>query len=96
VLDFSDALGRYCTDKQVQFSKYWNKGTGRTAPQKRKKKKRPKKAQADPRRFRVSIAELQRMHLRKLQVKLAKDAVDMRYNLSEVPRWEENLREYGK
>lgn len=94
VLDFSDALGSYYSDKHVQFSKYWNKRVGSTAPQKRKKKKRPEKAQADPRRFRVSIAELQRMHLRKLQVRLAKDAVDMRYNLSEAPRWEENLREY--
>jgi hypothetical protein len=36
------------------------------------------------------------MHLRKLQVKLAKNAIDMRHDLLEAPGWEGNLREYGR
>lgn len=36
------------------------------------------------------------MHLRKLQYKLAKNAVDMYEQGDEVDGWEVNLREYGK
>lgn len=57
---------------------------------------KPVEADANERRFRVSFAELQRMRLRKLQVLLVKDAVDMRYGLAEASEWEEHLRDYSK
>ncbi len=47
-------------------------------------------------RFRVSFAELQRMKMRKLQVKLVKNAVDMCETGSEPKDWEDNLSKYGK
>jgi hypothetical protein len=45
--------------------------------------------------FRISFAELQRMHLRKLQCKLVKHVVDMRYHSSEPDTWEADLQQYG-
>ena len=49
------------------------------------------------RRFRVSFAELQRMKMRKLQIKLVKDVVDMCENpAAESNTWEEDLQKYGK
>ncbi len=50
----------------------------------------------DDRHFRISFAELQRMHLRKLQCKLVKHVVDMRFNRVEPQNWEADLRQYGE
>lgn len=47
------------------------------------------------RRFRISFAELQSMHLRKLQSKLAKHAIDMRYSKVETEGWETDLESYS-
>jgi hypothetical protein len=44
----------------------------------------------------MSFAELQRMKLRKLQIKLVGRMVDMRYSNRESQDWESTLREYGK
>ncbi|ROW13910.1 hypothetical protein VPNG_03591 [Cytospora leucostoma] len=44
--------------------------------------------------FRISFAEMQRMHLRKLQIKLIKHAVDMRVSKQESDRWEDELAQY--
>lgn len=46
--------------------------------------------------FRVSFAELQRMHLRKLQVKLVKHTVDMRISKKESANWEDDLARYSE
>ncbi|KAL2273200.1 hypothetical protein FJTKL_04873 [Diaporthe vaccinii] len=50
----------------------------------------------DPPRYRVSFAEMQRMHLRKLQIKLVKHAVYMYKDGREAanPTWENDLAEY--
>ncbi|KAH8587229.1 hypothetical protein B0O99DRAFT_527176, partial [Bisporella sp. PMI_857] len=50
----------------------------------------------EDRRFRINLAELQRMYMRKLQSKLIKHTVDMRYTLKETEDWEETLRQYIK
>lgn len=47
------------------------------------------------RTFRVSFAEMQRMHLRKLQVSLAKHAVTMYTTRDETQKWEEDLAAYS-
>lgn len=47
-------------------------------------------------RFRISLAELQRMRLRKLQCQLVKDVIQMRCEGTEPPGWEERLKEYGE
>ncbi|KUI57891.1 hypothetical protein VP1G_10993 [Cytospora mali] len=45
--------------------------------------------------FRISFAEMQRMHLRKAQIKLIKHAVDMRVTNQETsPDWEKDLADY--
>ena len=47
--------------------------------------------------FRISFEEMQRMHLRKIQVRLIKHAVDMRAtNRDSSPGWEKDLAEYGE
>ena len=43
----------------------------------------------------VSFAELQRMRLRKLQIKLVKQAVDMHHTGQETEDWEETLQQYS-
>jgi hypothetical protein len=43
----------------------------------------------------VSFAELQRMRLRKLQIKLVRHAVRMRYSNKESQGWEETLKQYS-
>lgn len=48
------------------------------------------------RSFRVHFAEMQRMHMRKVQVKLIKHGVEMRATNKESPGWEEDLKEYSK
>ncbi|KAH6856257.1 hypothetical protein B0I37DRAFT_389588 [Chaetomium sp. MPI-CAGE-AT-0009] len=46
--------------------------------------------------YRISFAELQRMHLRKLQCKLVKHVVDMRFRNKEPGDWEADLQAYTK
>ncbi|KAK3294478.1 uncharacterized protein B0H64DRAFT_418360 [Chaetomium fimeti] len=46
--------------------------------------------------YRISFAELQRMHLRKLQCKLVKHVVDMRFRNKEPDDWEADLQAYTK
>jgi hypothetical protein len=46
--------------------------------------------------YRVSFAELQRMHLRKLQCKLVKHVADMRFRNQEPDGWEADLQAYSK
>jgi len=43
----------------------------------------------------VNIAELQRMRMRKLQIKLVYQAVQMRYSGKESKDWEETLQQYS-
>lgn len=47
-------------------------------------------------RFRVSFAEMQRMRLRKLQIKLVEHAVVMKSSGMEPDDWEADLAEYSK
>lgn len=49
-------------------------------------------------RYRVSFAEMQRMHLRKLQIKLVKHAVYMYKDGREAENstWEKDLAEYSR
>lgn len=47
-------------------------------------------------RLRVSFAEMQRMHLRKLQIKLVQHAVAMRSSGKEPDGWESDLAGYSK
>jgi hypothetical protein len=50
----------------------------------------------DNRYFRVSLAEMQRMHMRILQCKLVQHAVNMRFrNREDVAAWEKDLKEYS-
>ena len=49
----------------------------------------------EERRFRVSFAELQRMQLRKLQITLVENMLNMRYSNRQSEGWEKTLREYG-
>lgn len=54
-----------------------------------------------PQRFvRISFSELQRLHLRKLQCKLAQHAVKIRFDdvpdANEPKDWEEDLKNYSK
>ncbi|KAH6632163.1 hypothetical protein F5144DRAFT_602909 [Chaetomium tenue] len=44
--------------------------------------------------YRISFAELQRMHLRKLQCKLVKHVADMRFRNEEPDNWEADLQAY--
>ena len=44
----------------------------------------------------ASFAELQRMRLRKLQIKLIIQSMEMRYKGEESAGWEETLQEYSK
>jgi len=55
-------------------------------------------AKWEDRRFRLSLAELQRMQLRKLQIKLVGDVVNMHYSNkeSENEESENTLRQYGE
>ncbi|KAK4044205.1 hypothetical protein C8A01DRAFT_43113 [Parachaetomium inaequale] len=46
--------------------------------------------------YRISFAELQRMHLRKLQCKLVKHVVDIRFRNKEPDGWEADLQSYTK
>jgi hypothetical protein len=48
--------------------------------------------------FRISFAELQRIHLRKLQCKLVQNVIDMRFPTADLEPddWETNLKEYSK
>jgi hypothetical protein len=46
--------------------------------------------------FIINLAELQRMHLRKLQCKLVSHTVKMRFSPIEPGEWEADLKEYGK
>lgn len=46
--------------------------------------------------FTVSFAELQRMRLRKLQIKLVKQAVEMHHTGQETKDWEETLQQYSR
>ncbi|KAF3405349.1 hypothetical protein DPV78_002150 [Talaromyces pinophilus] len=46
--------------------------------------------------YRINFSELQRLNLRKLQHKLIRHAVNLRYNASEPTGWAEDLRQYGK
>jgi hypothetical protein len=46
--------------------------------------------------FRINLAELQRMYLRKMQCKLANHVVDMRFRDKEPEGWEEDLQAYSK
>lgn len=46
--------------------------------------------------YRVSFVEMQRMHLRKLQIKLVKHAVDMYHTRNETETWETDLAAYSK
>lgn len=46
--------------------------------------------------FRVHFAEMQRMHMRKVQVKLIKHGVEMRATNRESPGWEEDLKQYSE
>ncbi|EAQ87730.1 hypothetical protein CHGG_04349 [Chaetomium globosum CBS 148.51] len=46
--------------------------------------------------YRISFAELQRMHLRKLQCKLVKHVADMRFRNKEPDDWEADLQAYTK
>lgn len=58
----------------------------------------PKRLDGDnnpERTFRVSFAEIQRMHLRKLQVVLVNHAVTMYNTRVETGRWEEDLAAYS-
>lgn len=50
----------------------------------------------DRRGLRISFAEMQRMHLRKLQIKLIRHAVDMRVSRQEPDDWEDDLAEYSE
>lgn len=45
---------------------------------------------------RVSFVEMQRMHLRKLQIKLIKHAVEMYHTRNETEAWETDLAAYSK
>lgn len=61
----------------------------------------PEAYQDAPQRFvRISFSELQRLHLRKLQCKLAQHAVKIRFDDSqdadEPKHWEEDLKNYSK
>jgi hypothetical protein len=46
--------------------------------------------------FRVSFAELQRMKLRRLQIRLVNHAVSMSKSDQETERWEEDLAQYSE
>lgn len=46
--------------------------------------------------YRVSLSELQRLHLRQLQHKLLNKVVDLRYDGMEPPGWADDLRQYGE
>jgi hypothetical protein len=46
--------------------------------------------------YRISFAELQRMHLRKLQCKLVKHVVDIRFRNKEPDGWEADLQAYSE
>lgn len=46
--------------------------------------------------YRISLAELQRVHLRKLQCKLVKHVVDMRFREMEPAGWEADLQTYSE
>ncbi|KAK4251343.1 hypothetical protein C7999DRAFT_10969, partial [Corynascus novoguineensis] len=48
------------------------------------------------RSYRISFAELQRMHLRKLQCKLVQHVADMRFRNKEPRNWEKDLQAYTK
>lgn len=61
----------------------------------------PEAYQDTPQRFvRISFSELQRLHLRKLQCKLAQHAVKIRFDdvpdADEPKDWEEDLKSYSK
>lgn len=70
------------------------RGTKDKARQKRRLEKQP--GGRGERTFRVSFAEMQRMHLRKLQVMLVKHAVTMYSTKEETRKWEKDLAAYGK
>jgi hypothetical protein len=82
----------------------WNRGfvswaesrLGKGAKQ-NKKRKMEKASDRDweDRRFRMSFAELQRMKLRKLQIQLVGNVVDMHKTNRESEEWESTLKEYG-
>lgn len=46
--------------------------------------------------FQVSLVELQRIRLRKLQYRLVQHAVQMRYKDHEPEEWESDLQSYSK
>jgi hypothetical protein len=79
-----DELIREVVGAERQSSRWFKSLLGITEPA-------PKK-----RIFRVSFAELQRMKLRKLQVKLVNHAVDMFATNEESQGWEEDLAQYSK
>jgi hypothetical protein len=80
-----------------QYFKHMTKtSSGTTSKEPHDDHKTVKSTKWEARRFRVSFAELQRMHLRKLQIKLAKHVVDMHYSNRESEGWEETLRQYSK
>jgi hypothetical protein len=54
------------------------------------------KGMYDNKRFRISFAELQRMHMRKLQCKLLQHVVEMYHKGDETTGWEAALKDYSK
>lgn len=59
-------------------------------------KEKRKSIKWEDRRFRVNFAELLRMQLRKLQITLVENVVEMRYSNRESDKWEEHMRKYGE
>jgi hypothetical protein len=65
-------------------------------PEPKSKPEPEPKPDSDQKRYmQVSFAELQRMRLRKLQIKLVRHAVRMRYSNKESEGWEETLQQYS-
>ncbi|KAF7533925.1 hypothetical protein G7054_g6624 [Neopestalotiopsis clavispora] len=46
--------------------------------------------------YRISLTELQRLHLRQLQHKILQHTIDLRQRAVEPSKWAEDLRQYGE
>lgn len=103
-LEFQSVFGRFGHQSQEWIGQGWKWGermTGRKTRRTQNEEARQARQESnrgswEDRRFRMSFAELQRMKLRKLQIKLVGKMVEMRYSNRESQDWDTILREYGK
>lgn len=97
ILELQEPEGNFFSKMYDKYFKQGNKtARGSTLNERHDDLEVVKTTKWKDRRFRVNFAELQRMHLRKLQCKLLKDVVDMHYTNRENEGWEETLEQYSK